>query len=196
MNSGSRGRPRTIDTDVVALQALDLFEAHSFDDVTMDDVAVASGVSRRSLFRLFPTKGSILLHGFDEFTDRLREALNSSMPFQPIALVLEEAFGTAAEMTPTTLDTLRRMHQVIASQGISSGGVGRRRLLTVQVAEFLSARRGTMPRSDFQNAVLSHVTAAAAVTAIDWWALNAVDQLVPVMKDAIRLTVGELANQH
>ena len=37
-----------------------LFAERGFDDVTMDDVAAASGASRRTVYRHFPTKGDLV----------------------------------------------------------------------------------------------------------------------------------------
>jgi AcrR family transcriptional regulator len=39
---------------------MNLFAERSFDDVTMDDVAAASGASRRTVYRHFPTKADLM----------------------------------------------------------------------------------------------------------------------------------------
>lgn len=39
---------------------MNLFAERGFDEVTMDDVAVASGASRRTVYRHFPTKGDLV----------------------------------------------------------------------------------------------------------------------------------------
>ena len=73
----SPGRPRTISPDVVSLVALRLFDERGFDAVSMDDIAREAGVSRRSLFRLFPSKQSLVWGGLDEFVARFRAALRA-----------------------------------------------------------------------------------------------------------------------
>lgn len=45
------GRRPSTTQDHIAGVALDLFAAQGFDAVSVDDVALASGISRRTLFR-------------------------------------------------------------------------------------------------------------------------------------------------
>lgn len=58
----------------VAVVALDLFNRHGYDAVTVEDIAQAAEVSKRTLFRHFATKDEIVLGS----TDRLEQALASS----------------------------------------------------------------------------------------------------------------------
>lgn len=59
--------------------AIPLFLDRGFDGVTMDDIAAASGVSRRSVFRYFPTKADVVL----AWTLAANEDLAPSVAAQP-----------------------------------------------------------------------------------------------------------------
>lgn len=61
-----RGRPPEADPRALADAALGLFERKGFDAVTMDEVARAARVSRRTLFRLFPSKADLVWEGLPE----------------------------------------------------------------------------------------------------------------------------------
>ena len=68
----SSGRSlRAIKADAVAASiveaALNLFDQKGFDGVTVDEIASASGISRRSLFRYFATKEDIVVSGHAAF---------------------------------------------------------------------------------------------------------------------------------
>ena len=45
--------------------AIDLFMAQGFDEVSVDDVAAAAGIARRTLFRYYPSKSALPWGDFD-----------------------------------------------------------------------------------------------------------------------------------
>ncbi|MGO2658271.1 MAG: TetR family transcriptional regulator [Mycetocola reblochoni] len=74
-----RGRPATANPDRVARTALELFARVGFDEATMDDVAAAAGISRRTLFRLFPSKGELVWGGFDDVDSAIAARLDGAV---------------------------------------------------------------------------------------------------------------------
>src|SRR5687767_11738816 len=61
--------------DEVARVAVRLFDRRGFDAVSVDEIARRAGVSRRTLFRYFPSKEDLVFHGHDRLVGRLRELL-------------------------------------------------------------------------------------------------------------------------
>ena len=59
------GRRRSTTPDAHHRRAIGLFAARGFADVTVDDVAHAAGISRRTLFRYYASKNAILWGDFD-----------------------------------------------------------------------------------------------------------------------------------
>lgn len=68
---GLRDRKKARTRDAIAHAAISLFLAHGFDQVSINDVAAAAEVSKPTLFRYFPTKEDLVLHGF---ADHMGEA--------------------------------------------------------------------------------------------------------------------------
>jgi len=60
MSSDLSGRRREQTRSEIADAAMELFLARGFDDTTMDDVAEAAGVSRRTAYRYFPAKEELV----------------------------------------------------------------------------------------------------------------------------------------
>ncbi|MCP3014797.1 TetR/AcrR family transcriptional regulator [Nocardiopsis dassonvillei] len=86
-NSGGRGGQARGDTRAVVLAAVRLFTEDGFEATTMDQIAAATGVSRRSLFRRFGSKEDILFAEHDELFATVEGFLEAS-PDDPLTSVL------------------------------------------------------------------------------------------------------------
>lgn len=67
------GRPQETDPRRISRVALRLFERRGYDSVTMEEIAEAASVSRRTLFRLFPSKSELMWDGLAEIRDAVKE---------------------------------------------------------------------------------------------------------------------------
>lgn len=72
---GLRERTRWAQELEIRAVAMNLFAQHGFNETTMDQIAMAAGTSRRTLFRYFKTKEEIVLGDLDHVGTRLRMAL-------------------------------------------------------------------------------------------------------------------------
>ena len=63
--------------------ATDLFAEKGYDETTVDDIALAAGVSRRSFFRYFSSKNDLMAQAIDTYGDRLTEAIQACAPHSP-----------------------------------------------------------------------------------------------------------------
>ncbi|PDP87987.1 TetR family transcriptional regulator [Glycomyces fuscus] len=87
---GGRGGQTRADTREVVLAAVRLFTEGGFEATTMDQIAAATGVSRRSLFRRFGSKEDILFAEHDELFSTVAGFLEAS-PDDPLTSVLSAA---------------------------------------------------------------------------------------------------------
>lgn len=69
--AGLRERKKERTRSLIAQEALRLFRAKGFDEVSVVEIAAAAEVSKATLFRYFPTKEDLVLH---RFADHLGEA--------------------------------------------------------------------------------------------------------------------------
>ncbi|MFD6953619.1 TetR family transcriptional regulator [Nocardiopsis sp. TSRI0078] len=86
---GRGGQPRVATREVV-LAAVRLFTDSGFEATTMDQIAAATGVSRRSLFRRFGSKEDILFAEHDELFSTVVRYLEAS-PDEPLTSVFSAA---------------------------------------------------------------------------------------------------------
>jgi len=72
----SLGRPPPTTNAEIERVALALFARRGFEATTVEDIAAAVGVGRRTLFRYFESKNDIAWGDFDWVMERLRAALD------------------------------------------------------------------------------------------------------------------------
>ena len=70
------GRRRSTTPLHITDVAIDLFAARGFAEVSVDDVAQAAGIARRTLFRYYASKNAIPWGDFDTHLAHLRDLLD------------------------------------------------------------------------------------------------------------------------
>jgi TetR/AcrR family transcriptional regulator, regulator of mycofactocin system len=92
MLSQSRvGRRRTTTPDHITDVAIELFTARGFAEVSVDDVAHAAGIARRTLFRYYASKNAILWGDFHAHLAHLQGLLDNVDPRVPLGKALRAA---------------------------------------------------------------------------------------------------------
>ena len=74
------GRRRSTTPQHITDVAIELFTTHGFGEVSVDDVAQAAGISRRTLFRYYASKNAILWGDFDTHLAHLQDLLDAVDP--------------------------------------------------------------------------------------------------------------------
>lgn len=92
--------------------AFELFRRQGFATTTIDQIAEAAGVSRRSFFHHFPTKEDVVLGDTAALGERLQSALQARPPAESAWTALSEAFrvmdtGDSSELRLATAQMYR-----------------------------------------------------------------------------------------
>ena len=94
---GLRERTRRAVRAELADVALGLFAERGFGETTVDDIAAAAGVSRRSFFRYFPSKEDVVFADADAVADQVAAAIAARPadegPWECVRTVLREWQG-------------------------------------------------------------------------------------------------------
>ncbi len=72
--------------------AQDLFVANGFEQTTIDDIAHAVGMSRRSFFRYFSSKDDLVLGRYEQWADRVARAMAERPIDEPVWESLRRVF--------------------------------------------------------------------------------------------------------
>lgn len=81
--TGLRERKRRDTLQRIAQTGLELFMAKGYEETTLDDIAAAAGISRRTFFHYFKSKDEILLAWQSGLAESLRAAVMEAATDQP-----------------------------------------------------------------------------------------------------------------
>jgi AcrR family transcriptional regulator len=112
---GLRERKKRQTREAIARAAMELFEAHGFDEVTVAEVARAADVSEKTVFNYYPTKEDLLLHGSDERRAALIEAIRARPRGTPLVKPFRDftmAFLDVVERGP--VETIVALPRLVA----------------------------------------------------------------------------------
>ena len=137
------GRRRSTTGDHITNVALDLFAERGFDDVSVDDVARAAGIGRRTLFRYYPTKNAIPWGDFDAHLEHLRNLLHHVPADTPTSVALRStllAFNSFDETE--TAHHRQRMRVILETAALQAHSMTMYAGWRSVVADFVARRLG------------------------------------------------------
>src|SRR5262245_52163615 len=77
---GLRGRKQDFVRGEIWNAAVDLFATKGYDRTTVEEIADAAGVSRRTFFRYYASKDDLMVKAIDSYGDLLTTAVRSATP--------------------------------------------------------------------------------------------------------------------
>jgi len=121
---GLRARKRRQTLQRIAEVGLKLFQAKGYEAATLDEIAAAAGISRRTFFYYFKSKDDILLAYLDGFTDALKASvLESSSAGAPLDVARDAVLKVVARSEPTqTIATVRLVRDSKAMRARGQAG--------------------------------------------------------------------------
>lgn len=169
------GRRRTTTCDHIADVALDLFAAHGFAAVSVDDIAESSGIARRTLFRYYPSKNAIPWGDFDAHLRHFSAVLAEADADAPVRTALRTALLDFNSVDDFQTDRHRqRMRLILHTPELQAYSMtmyaGWRRV----VAEFVARRTGSTGSTGSTGEDLIPQTVAwlllgVALSAYEYW---------------------------
>jgi TetR/AcrR family transcriptional regulator, regulator of mycofactocin system len=149
--------------------ALELFRLKGFEQVTIDDVAAAAGIGRRTFFRYFATKADAVWGDFPAHVARLAELLADGDPGQPVLASVCAAYVEVNDYAEDELPALReRMQLILREPALLAHSQLRYAEVDRVVAEHVALRTGGSA-GDLLPRLLAATTRAAATTAFELW---------------------------
>lgn len=183
----ARGRRPSTSREDVARAALDLFGRQGYDDTTVDEIAAAVGVSRRTFFRYYESKRDVVWGEFDAELVRLDDRLNEALDTEPMMDVLRRSVVATNRFGAGELDELRiRMGLISSVPDLVAHSAVRYQEWCDVVARFVARRIGAAP-DDLGPQTVARAALGAAMAAFACWARHDADDLTGEVDRAFRL---------
>jgi len=157
ISAGLRGRKREQTRARIQTEAMSLFLERGFEATTLDDIAAAAEVSRRSLFHYFASKEEIVFSTKADFPGLIVEAIGRRPVDEPLLDMVENALVDLAQRYVS--EPARRLARLIHdTPALSAGDQAKYEKVEHVLAKALADRKGR-PETDID----CRVTASAAI---------------------------------
>jgi mycofactocin system transcriptional regulator len=174
LETGSRlGRRRTTTRGHIADVAIDLFTAHGFDAVNVDDVAQAAGIARRTVFRYYASKNAIPWGDFDVHLADLRDLLDDVDAQVPLREALRGALLAFNTYSPEEAVRHReRMRVILETAELQAYSMTMYAGWRAVIAEFV-ARRCGVRATDLGPQAVGWMMLGVALSSYEHWLADA-----------------------
>ncbi|MBX6389543.1 MAG: mycofactocin system transcriptional regulator [Frankia sp.] len=192
--AGRAGRRPATTAAELARQALLIFDERGFDATTVDDIAAAAGIGRRTFFRYFQSKNDVAWGDFDAHLERMRAALAATPPQTPVLAALHRAILDFNTYPPSEADWhRRRMALILGTPALQAHSTLRYRRWREVVAEFVAERTGRAV-TDLVPQAVAWAFLGVAVAGYEQWLTQPGAELTEILDRSLRLLVDGFAH--
>jgi TetR/AcrR family transcriptional regulator, regulator of mycofactocin system len=178
------GRRRSTTPQHITDVALRLFADSGFAEVSVDDVAQAAGIARRTVFRYYASKNAIPWGDFDAHLQHLRELLEHLDPGMSLGEALRAAllsFNTFDESE--TIRHRQRMRVILQTAELQAYSMTMYAGWREVIAEFV-ARRSGVRTTDLVPQTVAWTLLGVALSAYEYWLEDETVSLPQALGDA------------
>ena len=183
-----RARKQQAVREIIWEAAIDLFEQKGYDETTVDEVAQAAGISQRSFFRYFATKGDLMAYALVTYADQLIAAIDACPDSYSLGEVFRETLVQVAQEAVTHPRT-RKIFEIL-SNSAAAAAAEMSRLAEVQalVAKAFARRFPEGGDDELTAGIMAGMTLQLTGVTIRWCfgqgqsdVSAALDRLLPVL---------------
>ena len=184
--SGHPGRRRITSREELEQAAFALFAAQGFEATTVDEIAAAAGIGRRTFFRYFPSKNDIPWGAFEDELERMRVRLKACPPEVPLMDAIRVALIDFNRVAPAQVPLhRRRMDLILRVPTLLAHSTLRFTTWREVIAEFAAERTGRRP-DDLAPQTVAHAVLGVAVAAYQHWLDDPGSDLGALLDNAMR----------
>ncbi len=180
------GRRRITSRAELEHVAFELFDRQGFEGTTIDDIAVAAGIGRRTFFRYFPSKNDVPWGNFEDELHRMRAWLAACPPQWPLMDAIRLAIVNFNQVPPGDEPWHRRRMQLILGVPVLQAHSTLRYAEWRQViADFVAERTGA-PACALLPQTIAYAMLGVAIAAYEQWLQDDDGNLSELLDTAMR----------
>jgi TetR/AcrR family transcriptional regulator, regulator of mycofactocin system len=184
--AGRAGRRPVTSRAELERAAFDLFDRQGFERTTIDDIALAAGIGRRTFFRYFPSKNDVPWGDFEAELDRMRVRLKDSPARTPLMDAIRVAVVDFNRIAPGQVPLhRRRMELILRTPALQAHSTLRYAAWREVIAEFAGERLNQPPNA-LAPRTIGYVALGVAVAAYEQWLESEGTELSDLLDRAMR----------
>lgn len=173
--------------------AIRLFRDRGFEATTVDDIAAAGGIGRRTFFRYFSSKNDAPWGDYDRRLADLRDFLRRQPRSVPLAEVLRAAVLEFNRLPPEEVHWHReRMRLVLYVPALRAHSILRYAALREVIAEFVAGRLG-LGADDHPPQAIAWALLGVALSAYEQWLRRDDADLAELLDEGLGMLFGGFA---
>jgi mycofactocin system transcriptional regulator len=164
--------------------ALDLFLRHGFVETTLDDIAAAAGIARRTFFGYFSSKNDVVWGDFDALLRGMEEWLAGHGDDVALLDALTEAVVRFNDLPPEAVPAhRRRMALILHVPALQAHSTLRYADWRGVVARFAARRLDQAVEAPLPQ-LIGHLALGSAVAAYEQWLADETSDLPALLRGA------------
>jgi mycofactocin system transcriptional regulator len=149
--------------------AFSLFEVKGFDRTSVDDIADAAGIGRRTFFRYYPSKNDLVWGDFEQELRTMRRWLDNCDPAMPMMTAIREAVIRFNRIDAGNEAAHRqRMMMILRVPTLFANSTLRFAAWRAVIVDFAAQRLGLSP-TDLLPSVIGYSALGASIAAYEQW---------------------------
>jgi TetR/AcrR family transcriptional regulator, regulator of mycofactocin system len=168
-----KGRPPSTSHAMLEEIGIRLFTERGYDETSIDDIAAAAGIGRRTFFHYFPSKADLVWGDFEGELDRMRGCLAALDPGLPMMEAVRQAVIDFNRLRPEQeAQHRRRLRLILGVPTLIANSTLQFAHWRAVIAEFAAQRLGQDPE-DLLPRTIGHCALGASISAYEEWLRDA-----------------------
>jgi AcrR family transcriptional regulator len=190
-----QARKQQLVRDAIWDAAIDLFAEKGFDQTSVDEIAKAAGVSRRSFFRYFSSKSDLMTQGIIDYGTSLTDVIDACPQNYSVSQVFRETVLKVAQHSAADPRTRKVMQIAARYPTAREAQLARLAELQERVAKAFEHRCRSGSEDDVTPSVLAGLTLSVLGITFRLW-FDRREQDISVTADQVFATLDRLVCAH